>query len=136
MLQDQQIDGQPLYRIGAQYVAEQSIQHSRAERLWQCRRSRRGHLSRTTCRTSLCDAQLVVPGPGYGSQGGTAKDTAAAFDSQGLGAVINNSRGIIFAHQRPEYRDRFGDSHWQDAVAAATEDMIAQLRAETAVGKL
>ena len=41
--------------------------------------------------------------PGFGSQGGTATDVAAAFDSRGLGAIINNSRGIIFAHERPEY---------------------------------
>ena len=36
--------------------------------------------------------------PGFGSQGGTARDVAAAFDPQGGGAIVNNSRGIIFAH--------------------------------------
>ena len=41
--------------------------------------------------------------PGYGSQGGTARDVAAAFDQRGLGAIVNNSRGIIFAHARREY---------------------------------
>ena len=55
---------------------------------------------------------------------------AAAFDASGLGAIVNNSRGIIFAHSRPEYKDRFAPSHWQDAVAAATSDMIAQLQSE------
>jgi orotidine-5'-phosphate decarboxylase len=74
--------------------------------------------------------------PGYGAQGGTAKDCAAAFDAAGLGAIINNSRGIIFAHARPEYRDRFGDSRWQEAVEAATRQMIEQLRAETPAGRL
>lgn len=74
--------------------------------------------------------------PGYGSQGGTAGDVAAAFDEHGLGAVINNSRGIIFAHSRPPYAERFGEARWQDAVAAATQDMIDELRAETSVGKL
>src|SRR6185295_734005 len=74
--------------------------------------------------------------PGFGAQGGTAKDCAAAFDERGLGAVVNNSRGIIFAHSRPEYRDRFGVKEWQRAVEGATRDMIDQLRAETACGKL
>jgi len=35
--------------------------------------------------------------PGYGSQGGTAQDVVAAFDERGLGAVVNSSRGIIYA---------------------------------------
>jgi orotidine-5'-phosphate decarboxylase len=68
--------------------------------------------------------------PGFGAQGGTAMDCATAFDRQGLGAIVNNSRGIIFAHARPEYKDRFGPSRWQAAVEAATRDMIAQLQSE------
>lgn len=74
--------------------------------------------------------------PGYGSQGGTAKDCAPAFDTNGLGAVINNSRGVIFAHARKPYAEKFGAAKWQQAVDAATRDMIAELRAETSVGKL
>jgi len=38
--------------------------------------------------------------PGFGSQGATAKDVAGAFDDRGLGALVNSSRGIIFAHAR------------------------------------
>jgi len=74
--------------------------------------------------------------PGFGSQGGTARDVAAAFDEQGRGAIINNSRGIIFAYQRREYAARFGPSRWQDAIDAATRDMIAQLHADTPAGRL
>ena len=59
----------------------------------------------------------------------SATDVAAAFDSRCLGAIVNNSRGIIFAHARREYADRFGAARWQDAVDAATRDMIDQLRA-------
>jgi orotidine-5'-phosphate decarboxylase len=66
--------------------------------------------------------------PGFGSQGGTAADVLCALDSRGLGAVINSSRSIIFAHQRVEY-SRFGN-RWQSAVEAATRDMIAQLRVD------
>ncbi len=74
--------------------------------------------------------------PGFGSQGATAKDVAGAFDAQGLGAIVNNSRGIIFAHARREFAEQFGASRWQDAVAAATQQMIEQLRSDTPAGKL
>lgn len=40
--------------------------------------------------------------PGYGAQGGGAKDVAQAFDKKGLGAIINSSRGIICAYQKKE----------------------------------
>ena len=38
--------------------------------------------------------------PGYGAQGGGAKDVAGAFDANGLGAIVNSSRGIICAWQK------------------------------------
>jgi orotidine-5'-phosphate decarboxylase len=74
--------------------------------------------------------------PGYGSQGGRARDVAAAFDSAGLGALINSSRAIIFAHSRREFAERFGPARWQEAVEAATQEMIAELREHTSAGKL
>lgn len=136
MLQDQNIDGQPMYRIVGQYVEDQSAAH-RGESGY----GPVGAVVGATYPEQLAELRAMMPHtwflvPGYGSQGGTAKDVAPAFDADGLGAVINNSRGIIFAHQRPEYKDRYGESRWQEAVAAATEDMIAQLRAETPAGKL
>jgi orotidine-5'-phosphate decarboxylase len=43
--------------------------------------------------------------PGYGAQGGSAKDISVSFDKNGLGAVVNNSRGIICAHKKfPELK--------------------------------
>jgi orotidine-5'-phosphate decarboxylase len=45
-----------------------------------------------------------------------------------LGAIVTNSRGILFAHERPEYA-RFGAARWQNAVEAATRDMITELAA-------
>ncbi len=65
--------------------------------------------------------------PGFGAQGGAADDVKVGFDRQGLGAVVNSSRHIIFAHSRPEFADKFGDARWQDAVRAATEQMNEQL---------
>lgn len=79
--------------------------------------------------------------PGFGAQGGSAQDVAAGFDPSGLGAIVNNSRGIIFAHRAARYRDRFASrgaesNWWQEAVAAATTDMIEELRTHTPAGKL
>lgn len=68
--------------------------------------------------------------PGFGSQGGTAADVASAFDANGLGAIINSSRAIIFAHARPEY-ESYGPENWQGAVEQATRDMIDQLHTAT-----
>ncbi len=72
--------------------------------------------------------------PGIGAQGATAKDLAGAFDSNGLGAIINSSRAIIFAWERDEYSGLADD--WQRAVEAAAEDTIADIAAETSAGKL
>lgn len=79
-------------------------------------------------RVAMPHAWLLIPG--YGSQGGSARDVATGFDADGLGAIVNNSRGIIFAHEkRPNIS-------WQRAVEEATLDMIAALRAETNAGRL
>lgn len=67
--------------------------------------------------------------PGFGAQGGAASDVMGGFDSQGLGAVVNSSRHIIFAHDREEFREKYGDNRWQDAVAAATDEMNELLAA-------
>ena len=72
--------------------------------------------------------------PGLGAQGGTAADIAGAFDENGLGAVVNSSRAIIFAYRRPEYAVAGGN--WQNAVESATLDTIAEIAAATSAGKL
>jgi orotidine-5'-phosphate decarboxylase len=77
-------------------------------------------------RQEMPHVPLLVPG--YGAQGGSAADVMAAFHMDGLGALINSSRAINFAHTREPYRTQFGAARWEDAVAAATHDMIAELR--------
>lgn len=81
-------------------------------------------------RTRMPHAILLLPG--YGAQGGTAADLASAFDSDGMGAVVNNSRGILFAYQQPAYQGL----HWLDAVVAATKAMREDLAAATTLSKL
>lgn len=66
--------------------------------------------------------------PGYGAQGGAAADVKLGFDSRGLGAIVNSSRGIIFAYEQAKYRSQSGgESRWQDAVRRAALDMIEDL---------
>ncbi len=85
-------------------------------------------------RQAMPNTWLLVPG--YGVQGAGARDVRDAFAPDGLGAVVNNARGIIFAYERAEYQARFAPAQWQRAVEAATRDMIDQLRSETAAGRL
>lgn len=68
--------------------------------------------------------------PGYGAQGGTAADVASAFDSEGLGAIVNNSRGILFAYQKNP------DIAWEKATELATHAMIDDLAVNTPAGNL
>lgn len=76
-------------------------------------------------RARMSTAWILIPG--FGAQGGAAEDVRDGFDSQGLGAIVNSSRGIIFAHQRADLKDRFGQGDWQRAVEVATLEMNEQL---------
>lgn len=74
--------------------------------------------------------------PGYGSQGGTAADVAGAFATDGLGAVINSSRGINFAYRDARWTDQFSPDRWRDAIEAATHQIIEDLRQHTPLPSL
>lgn len=60
--------------------------------------------------------------PGYGAQGGKGADLVHFFNEDGLGAIINSSRGIIAAYQQEKYAS-FGEQHYADASRAAVMDM-------------
>jgi len=130
--QDIVADGRPLYRYVADHV-ESLARETVGAGGYGCV----GAVVGATYPEQLVELRQAMPHtwfliPGFGAQGGTAKDCAAAFDSKGLGAIVNNSRGIIFAHSRPEFREL----DWQGAVEAATRDMIERLRADTNAGRL
>lgn len=123
--QDLKCDGRPLYR----HVGE-LVERLATQTVGTCGYGAVGAVVGATYPEQLAELRTAMPHtwiliPGFGSQGGTASDVAAGFDAQGLGAIVNNSRGIIFAHARKEYA-RFGN-RWQSAVEAATRDMIAAL---------
>lgn len=60
--------------------------------------------------------------PGYGAQGGKGKDLVHFFNEDGLGAIINSSRGIIAAYQQEKYAS-YGEEGFAEASRAAVEDM-------------
>lgn len=74
-------------------------------------------------RSRMPQAWILIPG--FGAQGGTAADVAHGFHANGLGAIVNSSRGIIFAYSQPAYQHLA----WQEAIAQATHDMSQQLAA-------
>jgi len=67
--------------------------------------------------------------PGYGAQGATAKDLRGCFDENGLGAIVNSSRGIIGAWQNKKYAGAFEAKDFAKASRQAVLDMKADLNA-------
>lgn len=61
--------------------------------------------------------------PGYGAQGGKAEDLAVCFDSEGLGAIVNSSRGIIAAYKNEKYKGDFSEQNFAKASRQAVIDM-------------
>ncbi|MBW3004325.1 orotidine-5'-phosphate decarboxylase, partial [Candidatus Woesearchaeota archaeon] len=61
--------------------------------------------------------------PGYGAQGGTADDVPPGFNPDGLGAIVNSSRGVIFAYTKDEYKNM----NWKDAIRKAALDATGQI---------
>lgn len=64
--------------------------------------------------------------PGYGAQGGKGADLVHFFNEDGLGAIINSSRGIITAYKNEAYAS-FGAEHFGEAARAAVLDMIKDI---------
>lgn len=131
--QDLPCGDRPLYRHVADYVERLALETLGSQGYGDV-----GAVAGATYPEQLAELRAAMPHawlliPGFGAQGGSAADVAPAFDSRGLGAIVNNSRAIIFAHARPEYAEKFGPNRWQHAVETATRDMVAQLPRPTAV---
>ncbi|WP_437201439.1 orotidine-5'-phosphate decarboxylase [Planctomicrobium sp. SH664] len=134
--QDRQTDGSTLYQAVAQRIEE--LSHSTAtEDGYGCV----GAVVGATYPQELAELRKAMPHvpllvPGYGSQGGTSQDVAAAFDETGHGALVNSSRGILFGYRSGQLAEQYGEARWEDAIEAATKLMIADLAANTPCGKL
>jgi orotidine-5'-phosphate decarboxylase len=133
--QDRQSDGMTIYRHVAQVVEDLAAQTAEAGY------GAVGAVVGATYPQELTELRAAMPHvpllvPGYGSQGGAAADVASAFDPAGLGALVNNSRGINFAYRAAPYAEQFGAKQWEAAAEAATRKMIADLAECTSAGKL
>lgn len=120
--QDRLIDGRPLFEYVAEKVSEWGSDY-----VGECGYSYVGAVVGATypeqariTRKLMPKAYILVPG--YGAQGATAKDLLPNFDENGLGAIVNSSRGIIAAYKQEKYA-KFGPEHFADASREAVIDM-------------
>ncbi|BCN30230.1 orotidine-5'-phosphate decarboxylase [Anaeromicropila herbilytica] len=123
--QDQLVDGRPLYELVGRKVAEWGEAHMGDSY------SYIGAVVGATypemgkvLRRIMPKSYILVPG--YGAQGGKASDLAPYFNKDGLGAIINSSRGIIAAYKQPQYQ-QFGETNFADASRQAVIDMKEDL---------
>ena len=77
-----------------------------------------------TLRKIMPKSYILVPG--YGAQGGKGADLVHFFNEDGLGAIINSSRGIIAAYQQEKY-EAYGEANFAEASRKAVEDMKADI---------
>ena len=123
--QDQLVDGRPLYELVGEKVAAWGEAHMGDEY------SYIGAVVGATypemgkvLRKVMPKSYILVPG--YGAQGGQGKDLVHFFNEDGLGAIVNSSRGIIAAYKQEAYA-KFGAENFGDASRAAVEAMVADI---------
>lgn len=124
--QDRISDGKPLYETVAEHVEKWG------EDLREGDYSNVGAVVGATypemgehLRKVMPHAYILVPG--YGAQGGKAEDLKGFFNKDGLGAIVNSSRGIIAAYTKEPYKDRFDERNFGDAALEAVKDMVRDI---------
>ncbi|MZK44504.1 orotidine-5'-phosphate decarboxylase [Dorea sp. BIOML-A1] len=124
--QDQKIDGRPLYELVGEKVATwgsevMGDEYSYVGAVVGATYPEMGKVLRKV----MPKAYILVPG--YGAQGGKGKDLVHFFNEDGLGAIVNSSRGIIAAYKQEQYA-KFGAENFGDASRAAVETMVADIK--------
>lgn len=125
--QDRLIDGRPLYEWVGEKVAAWGADcmgdsYSYVGAVVGATYPKQGKILRKIMPKSF----ILVPG--YGAQGGTGADLVHFFNEDGLGAVVNSSRGIIAAYRQEKYKAQgMTEENFADASRAAVEDMIADI---------
>ncbi len=130
--QDQLVDGKPLYELVASKVVEWGNEcmgdtYSNVGCVVGATYPEMGKVLRKL----MPKTYILVPG--YGAQGGKAEDLVHYFNNDGLGAIVNSSRGIIAAYKQDKY-SKFGEEHYADASRQAVIDMIEDING--ALGKM
>jgi orotidine-5'-phosphate decarboxylase len=123
--QDRLIDGRPLYELVGEKVAEWGCQcmgddYSYVGCVVGATYPEMGKILRKI----MPKTYILVPG--YGAQGGKASDLAPYFNKDGLGAIVNSSRGIICAYKQEKYA-KFGAGNYAEASRQAVIDMIQDI---------
>lgn len=123
--QDRVIDGRPLYELVGEKVAQWG------DELMGDGYSYVGAVIGATYPEMGKVLRKIMPKtfilvPGYGAQGGKGADLVHFFNEDGLGAIVNSSRGIIAAYKQEKYKE-FGAENYADASRAAVKDMIADI---------
>lgn len=124
--QDQLINGKPLYELVGEKVAAWGAEHMGDDYSYV------GAVVGATYPEMGKILRKVMPKtyilvPGYGAQGGKGKDLVHFFNEDGLGAIVNSSRGIIAAYKQDAYA-KFGPENFGEASRAAVEDMVADIK--------
>ena len=133
--QDRLIDGRPLYEWMGEKVAEwgaecmpQNGSYSYVGAVVGATYPEQGKILRKVMPHSF----ILVPG--YGAQGGKGADLVHFFNEDGLGAIVNSSRGIIAAYKQEKYA-AFGETGYAEAARAAVIDMREDIAGALAAGK-
>lgn len=119
--QDQKVDGKPLYELVGEQVVKWGEEcmgdtYSYVGAVVGATYPEMGRIMRKV----MPKTYILVPG--YGAQGGTAKDLLPYFNEDGLGAIVNSSRGIIAAYKQPAY-EKFGETGFAEAARQAALNM-------------
>ncbi|MGN0159812.1 MAG: orotidine-5'-phosphate decarboxylase [Lachnospiraceae bacterium] len=119
--QDRLVDGRPLYEIVGEQVAKwgdtcMGDSYSYVGAVVGATYPEMGKVLRKL----MPKTYILVPG--YGAQGGKAEDLVHYFNEDGLGAIVNSSRGIIAAYKQEKYAS-FGGEGYADASRQAVIDM-------------
>ena len=123
--QDQLVDGKPLYELVAKKVVEWGEDcmgdgYSNVGCVVGATYPKMGKVLRKL----MPKTYILVPG--YGAQGGKAEDLVHYFNEDGLGAIVNSSRGIIAAYKQEKYAS-FGEEGFAKASRQAVIDMIEDI---------
>ncbi len=125
--QDRLIDGRPLYEIVGEKVAEWGADcmgdsYSYVGAVVGATYPEQGKILRKIM------PKCFILVPGYGAQGGQGRDLVHFFNEDGLGAIINSSRGIIAAYKQDKYKEQgITPENFADASRLAVQDMIADI---------
>ena len=130
--QDREIDGKPLYELVGEKVrewGEECMDESGYSEVGAVVGATYPEMGKRL-REIMPKSYILVPG--YGAQGGKGKDLVHFFNEDGLGSIVNSSRGIIAAWKQEKYAG-FGPEAYADAARQAVLDMKEDI--SEAIGK-